>query len=85
MMSIITTHLKFKHLKIFSKITCRPLIQHEILHLWKFYAKSPRLEKQKRSFSRFNAKLGNEIPQRIRALPTKAYKGEILGILFKKY
>ena len=42
-----------------------------------------RLEIQKRSFSRFGVKLWNEIPQRVKALPTKGYKREIRGILFK--
>ena len=49
----------------------------------KFYVHSSRLEIQKRSFSRFGVKLWNEIPQRVKALPTKAYKREIRGILFK--
>ena len=49
----------------------------------KFYVQSSRLEIQRRSFSRFGVKLWNEIPQRVRALPTKAYKREIRGILFK--
>ena len=46
-----------------------------------FYVQSSRLEIQKHSFSRFGVKLWNEIPQRVRALPTKAYKREIRGIL----
>ena len=49
----------------------------------KFYVQSSRLEIQKRSFSRFGVKLWNEIPQRVKALPTKGYKREIRGILFK--
>ena len=49
----------------------------------KFYVQSSRLEIQKRSFSRFGVKLWNEIPQRVKALSTKAYKREIRGILFK--
>lgn len=49
----------------------------------KFYVQSSRLEIQKRPFSRFGVKLWNEIPQGVRALPTKAYKREIRGILFK--
>ena len=48
----------------------------------KFYVQSSRLGIQKRSFSRFDVKLWNEIPQRVRDLTTKAYKREIPGILF---
>ena len=49
----------------------------------KFYVQSSRLEIQKRSFSRFGVKLWNEIPQRIKASPSKAYRRELRGILFK--
>ena len=49
----------------------------------KFYVQSSRLEIQKRSFSRFGVKLWNEIPQRNKASPSKAYRRELRGILFK--
>ena len=46
-----------------------------------FYVQSTRLEINKRSFSRFGVKLGNEIPCSSRNLPKKEFKREIRRIL----
>ena len=70
-------------LKFFQKLSVVHSYNTRLSTSGKFYPLSSRLEIHKRSFSRFGVKLGNEIPQRVKALPTKAYKREIRGILFK--
>ena len=56
-------------------------VQHAIIHLREFYVQITRLEIHKRSFSRFSAKVWNEIPCSSRNLPKKEFKREIRRLL----
>ena len=47
-----------------------------------FYIKASRLEIERKSFSRIGAKLWNEIPTKLQALPKLIFKRKIRMILF---